>query len=198
MRRTWIALILAVLLVLGVVGLAIPVSAATTAVITVTNTTQYIAISESPTTYNFNGYDGTYTRGVLANTTYYSNPASEVSAPASTVVDGNCAFDATNNSSVAIDIVANSSNFTSGSDQSTNGTAATDAAGATSYGADTYWSGQALSAKVLCKSSGSSTAYSNLAAAANEHWGLQINEQTNAWTGGTAGSFTITLTASAH
>ena len=194
MKRKWIVLILACALIMGVIGMAIPVSAATTAVITVTNTTQYIAVSVSPSTYNLSGISS---RGVLPNTTYYSNPGGQTTAPSSTVVDGECAFTMTNSSAIACDFVFAASNFTSGSDMSTNGNTGT--AGATSYGCYTYVSGVLLASKVECSSSASGTGISNMAGSgATLKWGFQMNEQTNAWTGGTAGSFTVTATASAH
>jgi hypothetical protein len=103
----------------------------------------------------------------------------------------------TNSSAVACDFVFAASDFTSGSDQSTNGNTGT--AGATSYGCYTYVSGVLFASKVECSSSASGTGISNMAGSgATLHWGFQMNEQTNAWTGGTAGSFTVTATASAH
>lgn len=197
-KRKWYLVLVTFVLVIGmVVGMTVPTMAAptTTAVVTVTNTTQFISISNNVSTYNFNA-TGAAHLGVLPSTTYYSNPAGQTTAPASTVADGDCAFDVTDASSVAVDIVANSSDFTAGSDQSTNGNTGT--AGTTTYGAYTYVSGIAYSAKVLCKSSGSGTAISNLGATASKYWGFEIHEQTSAWSGTTAGQFTITLTASAH
>ena len=195
-KRKWFLVLITFVLVIGmVVGMTVPAMAATTAVVTVTNTTQFISISNNVSTYNFNAAGAAHA-GVLINTTYYSNPGGQTTAPSAMVVDGECAFDVTDASSVAVDIVANSSDMSGGSDNSTNGNTGT--AGATSYGAYTYVSGVLLSSKVLCKSSGSGTAISNLGAAANKYWGFQINEQTNAWTGSTAATFTVTLTASAH
>jgi hypothetical protein len=169
--------------------------ALTSAVVTVTNTTQYVAISNNLSSYNFNA-TGAAHLGVLPSTTYYSNPGGQTTAPSATVVDGECAFDVTDASSVAVDIVANASDMSGGTDNSTNGNTGT--AGATSYGSYTYVSGVLLSSKVLCKSSASATAISNLGASANKYWGLMLLEQTNAWTGVTAATFTITLTASAR
>ena len=194
MKRKLIVLILACALIIGVIGMAIPVSAATTAVITVTNTTQYIAVTVSPTSYTLSGISS---RGVLPSTTYYTNPGGQTTAPSSTVVDGECAFTMTNSSAIACDFVFAASNFTSGSDMSTNGNTGT--AGATSYGCYTYVSGVLLASKVECSSSASGTGISNMAGSgATLKWGFQMNEQTNAWTGGTAGAFTVTATASAH
>ena len=198
-KRKWFLVLVSFVTVLTMtLAMAIPTLAASTATVTVTNTTQFLSISNNVSTYNFNA-TGVAHAGVLPSTTYYSNPTtSQVTVPSTTVVDGECAFDVTDASSVAVDIVINAANMSGGSDNSTNGTAGTDAAGATSYGADVYVSGVLFASKVLCKSSASSVSISNLGAAANKYWGLQINEQTNAWTGSTPATFVVTLTASAH
>ena len=169
--------------------------AASTASITVTNTPQFLSMTNNVSTYNFNA-TGAAHAGVLPSTTYYSNPGGQTTAPSSTVVDGECAFQITDASSVAIDIVFTASNMATGSDNSTNGNTGT--AGATSYGAYTYVSGVLLSSKVVCQSSASATGISNLGASATKYWGLQINEQTGAWTGATPATFTLLATASAH
>ena len=169
--------------------------AASTASITVTNTPQFLSMTNNVSTYNFNA-TGAAHAGVLPSTTYYSNPGGQTTAPSSTVVDGECAFQITDASSVAIDIVFTASNFSGGSDNSTNGNTGT--AGATSYGAYTYVSGVALASKVECSSSASATGISNLGASSTKYWGLMINEQTGAWTGATPATFTLLATASAH
>ena len=96
---------------------------------------------------------------------------------------------------MAIDVTFTASNM-SGGDASTNGNTGT--AGATSYGAYTYVSGVLFASKVLCKSSGSGVGITNLGASATKYWGLQLNEQTNAWTTVTPATFTVTATAAAH
>lgn len=122
MKRKWIILILVSALIIGIICMTLPVSAATTAIITVTNTTQYVAVSVSPSTYTLNGISS---RGVLPSTTYYTNPAGQTTQPGSTVADGDCAFTMTNSSAVACDFVFTASNFSAGSDQSTNGNTGT-------------------------------------------------------------------------
>lgn len=191
-RNRFMAILLLMVAIVAVLVTALPASAATTAVVTVTNTPQYLAITIT-STYNFNGISS---RGVLPNTTYYSNPLGQTTAPSTTVVDGECALTITNTSSVATDLTANWSDMSGGSDNSTNGNTGTQ--GATTFGAYTYFSGQTIASKVLCKSSGSATAYSNLGASTNIKCGLQLNEQTNAWTAGTASTSTVTFTTAAH
>jgi hypothetical protein len=194
-NKKWLLVLLSFILVVGtVIGLASPAMAATTAVVTVTNTTQFLSITNNLSTYNFNA-TGAAHAGVLPSTTYYSNPASQIVAPSATVVDGECAFQITDASSVAIDVTFTASNMTSG-DASTNGNTGT--AGASSYGAYTYVSGIALTGKVVCPSSASAVGISNLGASSTKYWGLWLNEQTNAWTTVTPATFTLTATASAH
>jgi hypothetical protein len=170
-------------------------TAATTATVTVTNTPQFISATNSPTTYNFNA-TGAAHAGVLPSTTYYSNPSSQIVAPSATVVDGECAFTVTDASSVAIDCTSNMSDMTGGSDNSTNGNTGT--AGATTYGSYTYISGIALASKVLLKSSASGVCISNLGASSTKLWGIMLLEQSNAWTGATPATMTLTMTFSAH
>ena len=195
-KRKWVLVLFTFTLVIGlVVGMTMPTLAASTATVTVTNTTQFLSITNNVSTYNFNA-TGVAHAGVLPSTTYYSNPTtSQVTAPSSTVVDGECAFQITDASSVAVDITFTASNMSSG-DASTNGNTGT--AGATSYGAYTYVSGIALASKVECSSSGSAVGISNLGASSTKYWGLQLNEQTNAWTTATPATFTLLATASAH
>ena len=195
-NKKWLLILFSFMLVIGlVVGMSMPTLAASTASITVTNTPQFLSMTNNVSTYNFNA-TGAAHAGVLPSTTYYSNPGGQTTAPSSTVVDGECAFQITDASSVAIDIVFTASNFSGGSDNSTNGNTGT--AGATSYGAYTYVSGIALASKVECSSSASATGISNLGASATKYWGLQINEQTGAWTGATPATYTLLATASAH
>jgi hypothetical protein len=196
-RKSFIAII-AVIMVLGsILAMTIPVAAATTAIVTVTNTTQYLAITVSPITYNFNA-TGAAHPGVLINTTYYSNPgANQITSPTvGGALSTECAFTITNTSSVATDLTVTASNMSGGSDNSTNANSAT--AGATSYGCQTYFTGQASGSWVVCKSAGSSVGDSNLAAVTDINMGLIVAEQTNAWTGSTAATFTVTITTAAH
>ena len=87
-KRKWFLAIFTFMLVIGlVVGTTVPTYAATTAVVTVTNTTQFVSISNNVSTYNFNA-TGAAHAGVLPSTTYYSNPGGQTTAPSATVVDG--------------------------------------------------------------------------------------------------------------
>jgi hypothetical protein len=94
-------------------------------------------------------------------------------------------------------------NFTAGSDQSTNINSSigntTTTPGITSYEMQSYFTGQATAAWTPCWNTvGGPANYSNLAATTNITFGLIYKDQTNAWTGGTAGQFTVTVYVSAH
>ena len=90
-KRKWFLVLITFVLVIGmVVGMTVPAMAATTAVVTVTNTTQCVSISNNVSTYNFNAAGAAHA-GVLINTTYYSNPGGQTTAPSAMVVDGECA-----------------------------------------------------------------------------------------------------------
>ena len=185
-----VSLVLALTLVLS---LSVPVFAADYAEVTVTATPSYIAITNSPSTWTVNGITGS---GVMTtNTTYWSNPLGDTTTPTvGGAVDGECRFTVTNTSSVATDLTVNFPNHTGG-DASTNSNDGT--AGASSFGAKTYFSGQASGAWVISKNSGSDVGKDALAASTDIKWGLQYISQTGAWTSGTAMSSTVVITATA-
>ena len=134
------------------------------------------------------------------NTTYYSNPLGGTTSPSATVVDGECDFTITNTSSITTDLTGNMSDGSGGSNPMTNVNGAT--AGAASYSAYAYFSGETFASKVLLKSSGSAlknfSATGGLAATTNLKVGFQFSTQTGAWTGGTGSTYTLTITATAH
>jgi hypothetical protein len=189
--RVIIPLVVAVVIILCS---SIPIYSATQDVVVFTNTPQFLSISIAPGTYEINGADG---KGAKPNTTYYTNPLGMETAPtAGGATDGECAFTITNLSNVATDLKVTSSDFSTGDDNSTNSNDGTN--GATTYGAKSYFSGQATAAWVVAKTSGSSTGYSNLAATTDIKFGMIILEQTDAWTGATPAIFTVTVVASAN
>jgi hypothetical protein len=202
--------LLTILFVLAMLGVfALTNIAATTAGITVTSTPQFLAITISPSSYNFTGVNGTGSsgaggQGVIPNNTYYSNPNTDTTAPtAAGALTGECDFTITNTSSVPTNLTVVAANFTAGSDQSTNINSSigntTTTPGATSYEMQSYFTGQATAAWTPCWNTvGGPASYSNLAATTNITFGLIYKDQTNAWTGGTAGQFTVTVYVSAH
>jgi len=196
-KRSRLILIVTSLVLGTVIGLASPALAATTAVVTVTGTPAYIAITISPTTYTINSDNAG--SGVMAiSTTYYSNPLGGTTSPSATVVDGECDFTITNTASIATDLTGNMSDGSGGSNPMTNVNGATP--GAASYAAYAYYSGETFASKVLLKSSGSTLANfkSNLGATTNLKVGFQFATQTGAWTGGTGSTYTLTITSTAH
>lgn len=184
------------LVLIGISGYAIPVSAATTAVVTVTAAPAFIAITIAPTTYTINS-DNSGSGKVAPSTTYYSNPLGGTTAPSATVDDSECDFTVTNTSTIVTDLTGNMSDFASG-DAMANVNGATP--GANSYSAYAYYSGETFSAKVLLKSSGSATGNfkSSLGATTNLKVGFQLSTQTGAWASGTSMTSTLTITATAH
>ena len=197
-NKKWLLILLSFMLVVGtVVGIAAPAMAATTAVVTVTGTPAYIAITISPTTYTINSDTGGNS-GMNINTTYYSNPLGGTTSPSATVVDGECDFTISNTSSVAADYTGNMSDGSGGSNAMTNVNGATP--GAASYAAYAYYSGETFASKVLLKSSGSTLGNfkSNVTAAASLKVGFQFATQTGAWTGGIGSTYTLTITATVH
>lgn len=197
MKRNLRVLIPVVLSLVMVFGFAMPVSAATTAAVTITNYPAFIGIANSASTYTLNS-DGTGNSRVKTSTTYYSNPTSSVTTPTvGGATDAQCEWTLTNTSTVPLNITCTMADMSGGSDDSTNGN--TGSAGATSYGGKTYFSGQASGAWVVAKSSGSAPALTNmLPATGTIKWGIIIAEQTTAWSGGTPATFITTLTATEY
>ena len=103
-HRKLAIVITSILTIVGLTGLLVsPVSAATTAVVTVTGNPAYIAITIAPTTYTINSDTGGNS-AMNINTTYYSNPLGGTTSPSATVVDGECDFTITNTSSITTDL----------------------------------------------------------------------------------------------
>jgi hypothetical protein len=181
-------------------GIALPVQAAPTDIITVTNTPMSLTNDVTPDTWTVNGLTGN--SRVLVSTTYYSNAAGgtttdNVTPTVGGATDAQCYFTANaTGTNVVSDLTVTSSDMAGGSDASTNGNSG--AAGATSYGAKSYFSGQASGSWVIAKSSGSSVGYASLGINDSIKFGMVIAEQADAWTGNTSSTFTVTVTISAH
>lgn len=182
------------------VSTSVPALAATSQDVTVTATPAYITISNSPSTWTINDL-GTGTENgkgkILTSTTYYANPVNgnhDTTPPSATVLDAECNFtvDSTG-TTVDIDLTCNWGDFSGGDADMTNGD--TGSAGATSYGAYSYWSGELYANKVLLKDGASAVAYDGLTAAASIKWGVEIATQTDAWTGGSSSTSTLNVTA---
>jgi hypothetical protein len=166
--------------------------------VTVTAAPSYINISSSPNTWTVNGVNGDGTMDI--NTTYYACSdalSDDVTSPGATVVDNDCYFTCTDTSSVKVDIVVTFSDFSSGSDPMVNSNAGTNGAG--TYGAYAYYSGMTYSNKKIAKTTGSDIMYTSSAAGDfDKKWAVSILTQTDDWTGSSASTATLTITATKH
>lgn len=179
-----------VLLLVGMLSLTIPTIAQATDV-TVTATPSYISFSSAPTTWTLNDITGS---GLIdEDTVYYANPLGDTTAPSATVVDGECQFTWTNDSSVNIDITVNCGSFTGGDADMTN--SGTGSNSATAYGAYSWYSGMTYSSKVIVKSSGSDTLYTTTSPGEDKKWGAEIETRTDTWTGSSSSTATMTISA---
>lgn len=182
--------ILTVLLLVVSLSLLMSVPAQATD-ITVTASPSYLSFSSAPTTWTLNGITGG--GKIDENTTYYANPGGDTSSPSATVVDGECQFTWTNDSSVNITVTVNCGAFTGGDATMTN--SGTGSNGATTYGAYSWYSGMTYSSKVIVQSSGSSTLYTTTSAGEDKKWGAEITTRTDSWTGSGDSTATMTITA---
>jgi hypothetical protein len=197
MKKTLLAILLAAALTVIPVGNAL---AATSADVTVTADPLYLSITnttdDAGTTWLINGLTGS--GQINVDTTYYSNPLGDTLAPAgANVVDGECYFTVTNAAGAdTCDLTVTWSDFAGGDADMTNSN--TGSNGATSYGAYCWYSGMTYASKVIVDSSSSAKMYDpGLAAGASLKWGVEITTRQNAWTGGTASTSILTITASA-
>lgn len=194
MKRKLLSLVLALVLILSV---GIPALAADSQNVTVTATPLYLAITNDPATWTLNGITGAGT--ISPDTIYYSNPLGDTTAPAgANVVDGECRFTVTCSAgATTCDLTVNCGNFAGGDANMNNSD--TGANGATDYGAYSWYSGILYASKVVMKSAGSAELYSSgLAATATLKWGAEIETQTNAWSGNSSSTATMTITATEH
>jgi hypothetical protein len=158
-------------------------------------------ISNSASTYTLNS-DNSGSGIVMPNTTYYANPLGSTTSPTTGgVLNTECEWTLTNTSTSAIDLTVTMTDYSGGGSNSTNsnsGSPDTPSNGATSYGACSYFSGQASTAWQIIKTSGSTTGYSNLSANTNIKWGMLELTQTSLATSAVASTSVITITATNH
>lgn len=179
--------LVALALMLGLV--VTPAMAATEATVTVTATPEYIAMTNAPSSWTINNITGT---GVIqTNTTYYANPLGDTTPPSATVSDTECQFTITNTSTVVTDVFIHWGSFTGGDANMTNSDAGTN--GATTYGAYSWHEGMTYASKVVCKSTGSVATEEDLAATTDLDWGVEILTRTDAWTGGSSSTASLTV-----
>jgi hypothetical protein len=188
MKRLVIAILLAVALLVIPVSVAL---AATTADVTVYATPSYVSISIAPTSWTINDVAGG--GGLLdINTTYYSNDLGDTTAFSDPVTDAECHHALTNDSTVNINLKADMTDFTGGTDPMTNGNGT---AGANAFAAWVCESGANWSAKVIMDTSGSTVFWTSSSAGDDIEVAFAVQTQTGDWTGGGQQTSTITLTA---
>jgi len=193
LRKTILAILLALALVVVPIG---SVSAASSQDVTVTADPLFLSITNSPGTWTINGIGGG-SGWINVNTTYYSNPLGDTTAPSATVLNTECYFTVTNAVGAdTCDLTVTWGDFAGGSANMTNSNDGTN--GVNTYGAYCWYEGMTYANKVIVKDSGSDKMYdAGLAAGSSLKWGVEIKTRTNAWTGGSASTSTLTITATA-
>ena len=189
MKKILLSFLLAVVLVL----LPVTGALAATDTVTVTATPSFVGISNSPSDWTLNSITGDSI--IDSNITYYANPGGDTTAPSATVVDGECYFTLSNTSSEATNVSIDINDFTGGSDPMVNSNSGTNGAG--TFGAYAWYSGMTYSSKVIAKTTNSDVLRSSLPANTDLKWGMEITTQSDAWTGGTSSTATITITVTA-
>jgi hypothetical protein len=193
LKRTLIAIVMALALMLIPVGSALADSSVN---VTVTATPGYLSIDVAPTDWTINGISGD---GIVrTGTTYYANPLGDETAPTG-ISDGECRFTFTNDGNLDVDITCNMDDFSGGDANMTNSDGGYTSNGNTSFGASGYYSGGTWDTDaVTFASSGSSTFISGLTVSNTIKWGVALLTQTDPFAGSAASSSIITCTASEH
>jgi hypothetical protein len=200
--RVFLALLLVTTLGAGIIlSNDVPVNAATYQDVTVTATPQYLTVTNAPGTWTINdlGTGSENTKGKIAvDTVYYANPvngADDTTPPSATVVDGECNFTGDDTgSTLDTDWVFTWGSFSGGDANMSNSDDGTN--GAISYGAYSWYSGMTYASKVIVKSAASDVTV-DAHTPGSLKWGVEIETQTNAWTGGSSSTSTLTLTITA-
>lgn len=198
MKKILIGLMIAVLLTLGLVAPAMAAGALTQDV-TVTATPSYISIANTPNTWTLNGVKGD---GLIdIDDIYYAIGAAgtaDTTGPGETVLAADCRFALTDTSSVNITLKVTMEDFSGGSDPMANAESADNGEG--TYSAYSYYVGMTYTDKKLVKevaNIGDVTAMytSTTPGGADIGWAVQVETQTDAWSGGTSSTATLTITA---
>lgn len=191
-KRILVGILLMLLIAGSVFGITSPTLAATYQDVTVTATPAYIAISNAGGNWTLNDITGDGT--IEPDTVYYANPLGDTTVPSTTVVDGECLWTLTDTSTVVVDITTTISNFTGGDATMTNSDDGSN--GATTFGSYTWYSGLSYASKVVCKTSGSADLFNgSVPGDADIKWGCEVETRTDAWTGGSSSTATLTITA---
>lgn len=168
-------------------------SAVTASDITVTATPSYISFSSTTTQWDLNDITGD---GYIdVDTIYYANPNGDTTQPSATIVNGDCYWNWTNDSSVNIDVFVNCSAFTGGDATMTPSSDGSN--GVDTCGCYSWVSGQSYPSEAeIMKTSGSTAVYTTTVEGEDKYWGAQIETRTNAWSGSGQSTATISITAS--
>ena len=196
MKRTLIALLLALALVVIPVGSAF---AATTADVTVTATPSILSISvedkgltPDPANWVINDVAETGTTKIVRDTTYYANPGSDTTAPSATVLATECYFTLFNDGDVAADITILMTDLNVA--VMTNGEGGYLVNGATSFGASAYIEGDDWDADAIDLLT-TPSAFQTALATGDIDFGVALLTQDDSFTSAVALSGTITLEA---
>lgn len=192
MKRKIVVGILAALII-GIMAPVLVVNAADYSNVTVTATPQYIAITNSQTTWTLNGITGNSV--IQVNTTYYSNPLGDTTPPSATVDTDEGYFPIVNDSTVNINLIVDMENFSGGDANMSN--SETGSNGATSYGAYSWYEGMTYSNKVVVKTNGtgSDTLWTSSSPGDDIDIGVEVKTQTDAWAGGDSSTATLKISA---
>lgn len=190
MKQLSLSLVLTLVLVLS---LAVPVFAVTTEDIAVTYTPAWMSVTTTPTAWEINNVGGGDGK-IRSNTIYYTNPTASVgdtTAPSATVLATECLFATTNDSNIAIDVFLNMTDFTGGSDPMLNSELGTNEVG--TYGAYGWYADMTYTDKVIIKKADSLVLIDGQAEGTAFDWGLELQTQSDAWTGKTESTGTLTI-----
>lgn len=163
--------------------------------VVITAAPSYVGFSSSPGTWTMNGID--HDGKIDVDTIYYANPDGtdgDTTAPSATVLDAECLFTWVNTSSVNITVSVHCGNFTGGDAAMTNSNDGTN--GATTFGGYSWVSGQTYATdKAIMKDIGDCQVYNTTSPGEDKMWGCEIETRTDPWTGPTASTTTMVISA---
>jgi hypothetical protein len=198
MRKTLLAILLALALVLIPVGNAF---AASSVDVYVYATPMILSLTVTPTNWYINSLGplaGTYGDNITRpNTLYYSNPLGDNVSPSDPVVNAETHFMFENNSGVAIDISCRMTDFING-DLMQNGEGGYTINSANVFGASGYALGDSWPADAIIFSYSDNVLVTDLADSDNITWGVALLTQQDAFTVAGTMTSTITCTAAEH
>jgi len=210
MRKTILAILLALALVLIPVGNAFAASSVDVSVyatpmvlsITVTPDSWYINWADTSGGHSGAAYDPWGDNRTRPSITYFSNPLGDNLTPdivgSGTTDNTECLFQFANLSGVPVDISCKMGNF-AGGDNMTNGSGGYTVSSDNIFGASAYVSGTAWpAAAVTLPLLTDAKTIDNLGNTLDIWWGVALKTRTNGFTSATTMTSTITCTAAEH